>query len=46
MIAVPSSDCARIQEGHEFVCHFIAGMVEQRLFGGEGRDAKDRGDAR
>jgi D-sedoheptulose 7-phosphate isomerase len=35
LIAVPSSDCARIQEGHEFACHFIAGMVEQRLFGGD-----------
>ena len=30
--AVPSEDCARIQECHEFVCHVIAGMVEERLF--------------
>lgn len=33
LLAVPSGDCARIQEGHEFVCHYIAGAVEQKLFG-------------
>jgi D-sedoheptulose 7-phosphate isomerase len=33
LVAVPSSDCARIQECHEFVCHVIAGMVEEQLFG-------------
>jgi D-sedoheptulose 7-phosphate isomerase len=34
LVAVPSADCARIQECHEFVCHVIAGMVEARLFDG------------
>lgn len=29
---VPSADTARIQEVHEFVWHFICGMVEERLF--------------
>ena len=43
VVAVPSEDCARIQECHEFVCHVIAGMVEKRLFpdappAGSGRD--------
>lgn len=33
LLAVPSRDCARIQECHEFVCHAIAGMVEKQLFG-------------
>ncbi len=33
VLAVPSADCARIQECHEFLCHVIAGMVESRLFG-------------
>jgi D-sedoheptulose 7-phosphate isomerase len=32
LMAVPSRDCARIQECHEFVCHVIAGMVEVQLF--------------
>jgi D-sedoheptulose 7-phosphate isomerase len=32
LLAVPSRDCARIQECHEFVCHVIAGMVEVQLF--------------
>lgn len=32
LLAVPSRDCARIQECHEFVCHVIAGMVEEQLF--------------
>jgi len=32
LLAVPSRDCARIQECHEFVYHVIAGMVEQQLF--------------
>ncbi len=33
VLAVPSTDCARIQECHEFLCHVIAGMVETSLFG-------------
>ena len=33
VLVVPSRDCARIQECHEFVCHVIAGMVEKQLFG-------------
>jgi D-sedoheptulose 7-phosphate isomerase len=32
LLAVPSRDCARIQECHEFVYHAVAGMVEQQLF--------------
>ena len=32
VVAVPSEDCARIQECHEFVCHVIAGVVEKRVF--------------
>jgi D-sedoheptulose 7-phosphate isomerase len=32
LLAVPSSDTARIQECHEFVYHVLAGMVEARLF--------------
>jgi len=32
LLAVPSRDCARIQECHEFVYHVIAGMVEKQLF--------------
>ena len=36
LIAVPSTDCARIQECHEFVCHFVAGAVEERMFAGAG----------
>lgn len=31
-LAVPSTDTARIQEGHEFVWHVICGMVELKLF--------------
>jgi len=31
-IVIPSADTARIQEAHEFVWHFICGMVEERLF--------------
>jgi D-sedoheptulose 7-phosphate isomerase len=31
LIAVPARDTARIQECHEFVTHFIAGWVENRL---------------
>ncbi len=31
LLAVPSRDTARIQECHEFVYHFIAGMVEKQL---------------
>jgi len=33
LLAVPSSDTARIQECHEFVYHFIAGKVESELAG-------------
>jgi D-sedoheptulose 7-phosphate isomerase len=31
LLAVPSRDTARIQECHEFVYHFVAGMVEASL---------------
>ena len=31
LLAVPSREPARIQECHQFVYHFIAGMVEARL---------------
>ena len=31
-LIVPSTDTARIQEVHEFVWHFICGMIEERLF--------------
>ncbi len=31
LLAVPSQDTARIQECHEFVCHFVAGEVEALL---------------
>lgn len=31
LLAVPSTDTARIQECHEFVYHVVAGMVESRL---------------
>jgi len=31
-LVVPSTDTARIQEGHEFVWHFICGSVEEKLF--------------
>ena len=34
LVAVPSRDCARIQECHEFVYHAIAGEIEEQLFGG------------
>ncbi len=34
LVAVPSDDCARIQECHEFLLHAIAGMVEVALFEG------------
>jgi D-sedoheptulose 7-phosphate isomerase len=33
LVAVPSRDCARIQECHEFIYHAIAGEVEEQLFG-------------
>jgi D-sedoheptulose 7-phosphate isomerase len=36
LLAVPSRDCPRIQECHEFVYHVIADMVEQQLFGNAG----------
>jgi D-sedoheptulose 7-phosphate isomerase len=32
-VAVPSADTARIQECHEFIWHYICGVVEDRLFG-------------
>jgi D-sedoheptulose 7-phosphate isomerase len=31
LLAVPSNETARIQEGHEFAYHVIAGMVEAQL---------------
>ena len=31
LVAVSSRDTARIQEVHEFIYHFIAGAVEERL---------------
>jgi D-sedoheptulose 7-phosphate isomerase len=31
LVAVPSNDTARIQECHEFVYHYIAGVVESQL---------------
>jgi D-sedoheptulose 7-phosphate isomerase len=31
ILAVPSNETARIQEGHEFAYHVIAGMVEAQL---------------
>jgi D-sedoheptulose 7-phosphate isomerase len=34
LLAVPSGDCARIQECHEFLCHVVAGEVEARMFAG------------
>lgn len=34
LLSVPSNNTERIQECHEFVYHVIAGMVEERLFGG------------
>jgi D-sedoheptulose 7-phosphate isomerase len=41
LLAVVSSDCAIIQEGHEFLWHFIAGSVERSLFGPQdGSDSK------
>jgi D-sedoheptulose 7-phosphate isomerase len=36
LLEVPSRDCPRIQECHEFVYHVIADMVEQQLFGNAG----------
>ncbi len=33
LLAVPSHETQRIQECHAFVCHVIAGMVEEQLFG-------------
>jgi D-sedoheptulose 7-phosphate isomerase len=33
VVAVPSTDCARIQECHGFIWHYVAGSVERRLFG-------------
>jgi D-sedoheptulose 7-phosphate isomerase len=32
VVPVASEDCARIQEGHEFLWHVIADLVEQELF--------------
>ncbi len=34
VLAVPSTDTARIQEVHEFVLHCIAAQVESEMFGG------------
>jgi D-sedoheptulose 7-phosphate isomerase len=39
LLAVASGDCATIQEGHEFLWHFIAGSVERSLFGPQGGSA-------
>jgi D-sedoheptulose 7-phosphate isomerase len=33
VVGVASDDCARIQECHEFVWHFIAASVESEMFG-------------
>jgi len=44
LLAVPSDDCARIQECHEFLCHVIAGMVEKQLFGGSDPAAAQKED--
>jgi D-sedoheptulose 7-phosphate isomerase len=41
LLAVPSLDCARIQESHEFVYHVVAGMVERQLFGSGVREARE-----
>jgi D-sedoheptulose 7-phosphate isomerase len=35
LLAVASRETERIQECHEFAYHVIAGMVEERLFGGQ-----------
>jgi D-sedoheptulose 7-phosphate isomerase len=32
-LVIPSADTARIQECHEFVWHFVCGIVENQLFG-------------
>jgi D-sedoheptulose 7-phosphate isomerase len=32
LLVVPSTDCARIQECHEFIYHYVAGEVEARVF--------------
>jgi D-sedoheptulose 7-phosphate isomerase len=37
LLAVPSTNTARIQECHEFLYHFIAGAVETELLGVESR---------
>lgn len=33
VLAVPSNDTARIQEGHEFALHCVAALVEKAMFG-------------
>jgi D-sedoheptulose 7-phosphate isomerase len=33
LVAVSSADCARIQECHSFLWHYIAGAVERQMFG-------------
>jgi D-sedoheptulose 7-phosphate isomerase len=32
-LVIPSSNTARIQECHEFVWHFVCGVVENKIFG-------------
>ena len=39
LLVVPSRDTARIQECHEFVCHYIAGTVEADLAPAPSRSA-------
>ena len=34
MLAIPSTDVARIQEGHELCAHLLCAVVERKLFGG------------
>ena len=42
IVAAASEDCARIQECHEFLWHFIADQVEEELFGKRcGRSCSD-----
>jgi len=31
-LAIPSNDTPRIQEAHEFVWHYLCGIIETRLF--------------
>ena len=40
LLAVPSTDTARIQEAHEFALHSIASAVEQAMFGADRASGK------